>query len=179
VYAGIATSEGLIVALYALDPSLGTFCTAKPGLACGPAAISASGFPSASSSSGFTIAAGPARSCKAGFLLYNELRGGALPFQGGTLCVGAAGLRRAGPSNSMGTPGGASCDGSFTLDMNAFALAAWTVPDCGGAPAGLGASNPAAYLSEPGTHVFTQWWGRDSVSTGSFLSDGLEYFVCP
>ncbi|HVS11733.1 MAG TPA: hypothetical protein VMS76_17830 [Planctomycetota bacterium] len=39
--------------------------------------------------------------------------------------------------------------------------------------------NPAGFLSVPGTSVVCQWWGRDSPSTLSFLSDALEYVVRP
>jgi hypothetical protein len=45
--------------------------------------------------------------------------------------------------------------------------------------AGLCGGNPQAYLSVPGTTVDCQWWGRDTVTQGSYLSDALEYFVCP
>ena len=63
--------------------------------------------------------------------------------------------------------------------MNAFAQGLWTVPDCAGNPSGTPANNPAGYLTNPGTTVFTQYWGRDSVATGSFVSDGLSYVVGP
>jgi hypothetical protein len=159
--------------------SIAGFCTAKAGLACGAVSISASGTPSATASSGFTISAGPARTCRSGILLYNQSQGTAAPFEGGTLCVEPMGLRRAGSTNSMGTPGGANCDGQFSIDMNAFAAGAWVVPDCAGAPTALPPNNAAAFLSVPGTPVYTQWWGRDSVATGSFVSDGVSYVVCP
>jgi hypothetical protein len=102
-----------------------------------------------------------------------------LPFQGGTLCVDAMNLRRAGPMNSMGTPGGASCDGRFSIDMNAFAHNAWVVPDCAGAPSGLPPNVAAGYLTSPGQDVFAQIWGRDSVATGSFLSNGIHWVIGP
>jgi hypothetical protein len=156
------------------------FCTAKTALVCGAPAIQDSGASSASAASGFTLSAGPARSCRSGILLYNTAQLGAgIPFQGGTLCVEAMGLRRAGPMNSMGTPGNAFCDGRFALDMNAFAQNLWVVPDCAGAPAGLPPNVAAGYLATPGQAVFTQIWGRDSVATGSFLSNGVQYVVGP
>jgi hypothetical protein len=159
--------------------SIASFCTSKPGLACGPVSISSSGTPSASAGSGFTISAGPARTCKSGILLYNQAQGTAAPFEGGTLCVEPMGLRRAGSTNSMGTPGGTNCDGQFSIDMNTFASGAWVVPDCAGGPTATPPNNPAAYLGVPGTPVYTQWWGRDSVATGSFVSNGVSYVVCP
>ncbi len=79
----------------------------------------------------------------------------------------------------MGTPGGANCDGEFAIDMNAFAASAWVVPDCAGNPSGLPPNNAAGFLTVPGTTVFAQFWGRDSVATGSYVSDGLSWVVCP
>jgi FG-GAP repeat len=142
---------------------VGTYCTAKPGLVCGTPAISWSGSSSASQPSGFVIRAGPARGALPGVLIYSDGGAASTPFQGGTLCVGAP-LRRGAPVDSGGTPG--ACDGVFALDLNAFAS--------GGA-----GGSPAAFLSVPGTEVHCQWWGRDSVTTGSFLSNGLRYLVRP
>jgi hypothetical protein len=30
-----------------------------------------------------------------------------------------------------------------------------------------------------GQQVNVQWWGRDTVANGSYLSEGLEYVVAP
>ena len=156
------------------------FCTAKTTLVCGTPAIGFTGSPSATSTSGFVVSAGPARTCKSGILLYNTAQvTPGVAFQGGTLCVEPMGLRRAGSTNSMGTPGGTNCDGSFSIDMNAFANALWVVPDCAGAPSGLAPNTPAGYLLNMGQDVFCQYWGRDSVASGSFVSDGLHYQVGP
>jgi hypothetical protein len=57
------------------------------------------------------------------------------------------------------------CDGTFSLDLNAFA-------------AGQAGGNPQAYLSLPGTQVNVQQWGRDT-STSAYLSDGGQYVVGP
>ena len=113
-------------------------------------------------------------------MLYNtaSLSSG-VPFEGGTLCVAPNGIRRAGPTDSQGTPGAASCDGELAIDMNAFASGLWSVPDCAGKPAGLPAHHPAAYLTTPGQDVYCQLWGRDSVATGNFLSAGIQYTVLP
>jgi hypothetical protein len=155
-----------------------TFCTAKNGLACGTPAISSVGEPDITSTSGFVVRAGPARSCKTGLLLYNLTQAQfPLAFSGGTLCIDPMGIRRAGPVNSEGTPVPGHCDGEFQIDMNAFARSAWTVPDCAGFPAGIPQSAPASYLSTPGVQVNVQFWGRDTLATGSFLSDGLQYTV--
>jgi hypothetical protein len=154
------------------------FCTAKAGLACGTPAIAASGVSSASATSGFTVSAARARPCRFGFLLYNTSSGAGVPFEGGVLCVTASGLQRAGSSNSGGTPG-SSCDGRFWLDMNAFAAGTWIVPDCAGQPAGIPARTAAPFLRTPGQAVHAQWWGRDTVASGSFVSDGLMWTVGP
>jgi hypothetical protein len=140
-----------------------TYCTAKTGLVCGTPSIGWSGAPSASMVSGFEIISKPARDNRVGILLYSHAGRNNTPFQGGVLCV-ALPLRRSVPVKSGGTPN--QCDGAFVLDMNAFSSG------------GLG-GNPAAFLLVVGTIVDTQWWGRDSQMTGSFLSDGLEYYVLP
>ena len=165
--------------LYADPPA--SFCTAKPGLTCGIPSISSSGAPSATASAGFVVSAGPARSNKTGILLYNtQAQLPAAAFNGGQLCVGSAGLRRAGPTNSQGKcPPGTDCSGLFAIDVNAFALNAWIVPDCAGNAAGIAPGNPAGFLTNPGASVFAQFWGRDSTATGSFLSDGLAWTVGP
>jgi len=141
-----------------------TYCTAKPGLVCGLPAIAWTGASSASSSSGFSVTAGPARGQQLGILLYSNSGPASLPFQGGTLCVGPSPLLRGPAVSSGGTLD--QCDGQFALDVNAFA-------------SGVAGGDPDPFLSAPGTEVFCQWWGRDSVSTGSFLSDALRYIVRP
>ena len=156
------------------------FCTAKAGLVCGAPAISAAGVSSVAATSGVTVSAGPARSDKSGILLYNNAGTTAgVPFQGGTLCVPAMGLRRAGSTNSKGTCGPPDCSGVFTIDMNAFASGNWVVPDCAGNPTATPPNNPAAFLLTAGTQIDVQYWGRDSVATGSFVSDGLSYVQGP
>jgi hypothetical protein len=158
--------------VHPVEPSLTAFCTAKTGLSCGTPAIASAGWPSASATSGFTVSAGPALGGRAGFLLYNTSTVPGVPFaQTGTLCVNPSGIRRAGIVGSGGTPN--QCDGSFAIDMNAFASGNH-VP-----PGGFGVTTPAAFLSTPGTRVFTQIWGRDSPATGELLSDGLGYCVNP
>ena len=78
----------------------------------------------------------------------------------------------------MGTPG-PNCDGAFSIDMNAFASNSWTVPKCDGTPSGIPPNSPAPALKVISTTIFTQYWGRDSVMTGSFVSGGYEYVVGP
>jgi hypothetical protein len=161
------SSNGSVLLSQASCGTIVTFCTAKSGLACGVPAISAGGTPSASATGGFTISASPARSNRPGVLLYNtERQVPAASFGGGTLCVRAAGIRRAGPTNSGGS---ADCDGVFSIDMNTFAQGLWPQPS----------TSPAPFLLEIGATVRVQFWGRDSIATGTFLSDALEYVVCP
>jgi hypothetical protein len=158
------------------------FCTAKAGLVCGVPSISSSGTSSVAANSGFVVSAGPARDNRSGILMYNNLGVvSGLPFQGGTLCINSMGIRRAGSTNSMGScpPAPVGCSGVFSIDMNAFAKAAWVVPDCAGNPAGIAPNNPAAFLLTMGTTIDCQFWGRDSVPTGSFVSDGLSYVTGP
>jgi hypothetical protein len=156
----------------ASNPS--TFCTAKAGLACGTPSISSTGTASASASSGFVISASPARGNRLGVLLYNTaLAPAPLPFNGGLLCVQPMGLRRGGPTNSLGTSG--ACDGVFSIDMNTFAQGLWVVPPTGAIPP----NNPAGFLTTAGTSVHCQFWGRDSIQTGSYVSEGLSFSVCP
>jgi hypothetical protein len=159
------------------------FCTAKAGLVCGTPSISASGVSSVAASSGFVIKAGPARDNRSGILLYNTAGRPApgLPFEGGTLCVNAMGLRRAGSTNSQGScpPIPVGCAGTFAIDMNTFAKNLWVVPDCAGAPTALPPNNAAAFLQTMGITIDVQFWGRDSVATGSFLSNGLSYVQGP
>jgi len=165
------------------------FCTAKAGLVCGPSLISATGVPSVSASSGFVVKSAPARNNKSGILLYNTTQSATpLPFQGGTLCVEGMGLRRAGSTNSGAGCGANNCSGIMQVDMNAFSQGSaglcspnpcWLVPDCNGAPSGIAPNNAAAFLLVSGTQIFCQFWGRDSVASGSLVSDGIQYTIGP
>ena len=159
--------------LYCGPTVVKTFCTAKPGLSCGTPSIASGGTPSASANAGFVIAAQPARGQRLGVLLYNTRSSPGLPFQGGTLCLPGQQLRRGGPTNSLGTNN--QCDGIFAIDMNTFAKGLWVVPPSGSIPA----NNPAPYLLTIGQNVACQFWGRDTVATGSFLSNGITYTVGP
>jgi hypothetical protein len=63
--------------------------------------------------------------------------------------------------------------------MNTFAQGQWLVPDCAGSPSSLLPNQPAGYLRSIGTRVHAQFWGRDPVQTGSFLSDARLWIVGP
>ena len=164
---------------YSIGGGTTPFCTAKTTSVCGPALIGASGVSSVTATGGFTVSAAPTRGCRAGLLLYsNQPVVAGVSFGGpgdGLLCLTPTGLRRAGPIESGGTAPSV-CDGVMAIDMNAFAAAMWTATGCA-PPAGQ--TNPAGFLGNMGTMVNTQIWGRDSVSTGQVLSDGLSYTVGP
>ena len=156
-----------------------SFCTAKSTSVCGAASISASGLSSATATSGFVVSAAPTRGCRSGLLLYsNQPIAPGVSFGGpgdGLLCLTPAGLRRAGPIESGGTAPSV-CDGVMAIDLNSFRGLSWAATGC--APP-TGQTNPAGFLGSMGTMVNTQMWGRDSVSTGQVLSDGLSFTVGP
>ena len=109
-------------------------------------------------------------------LLYNQASATpGVPFGGGVLCIATSGLKRAAPVESGGTPGN-NCDGAFSIDFNAFTTFAWSATGCAPPP---GQTNPAAFLGTPGQMVYCQMWGRDSVATGSFLSDAVQFAQGP
>jgi hypothetical protein len=169
----LARNELYVSAIEGPGANAARYCTPKTGLACGTPMIAAAGEPSASSTSGFVVSAAPARSDRLGVLLYTANGKANLPFPPGghILCISATGLRRGGPVDSGGTPGPATCDGVFTLDMNAFASGNYHPP--------FPTNNPAPFLLTIGQQVNCQWWGRDSVATGSFMTDAIEYVVNP
>ena len=154
----------LVLTLGPRVPEPQTYCTAKTN-SCGTLpALSFSGTSSASASSGFGILGSNANFAKAGLVLYGRNGRNSAPFNGGVLCVGTP-LRRSAVQFSSGGNAG-SCDSQLALDVNAFASGA------------LG-GNPAAFLSAIGQSVNVQWWARDTIANGSYLSDGGEYAVGP
>ncbi|HUR28738.1 MAG TPA: VCBS repeat-containing protein [Planctomycetota bacterium] len=148
------------------DGSPFVYCTAKTNSCGATPAISFTGAPSLAATSGFTIEASGARSGRPGLLLYGPNGPASVPFEGALLCVAPQGIRRgpAGLSNG-GTPG-PLCDAVFRLDFNAFA-------------SGNAGGNPAPFLHTLGQRVDVQWWGRDNTAIGSFLSNALQFNVCP
>ena len=145
------------------------YCTAKlNSLGCRPA-IASSGCSSASTASGFAVAAAQLLNNKNGLLFHGVNGRASIPFQGGTLCVGAP-VRRTPGLSSGGTPAPTNdCSGYYSIDMNAFA-------------SGSLGGNPQPALLVAGTVVDCQWWGRDpgfGAPDNTQLSDGLEYTVAP
>ena len=129
--------------------------------------IAASGIPSASAGSGFTVTASDLPNNQVGILFYSLDGSAKIPFLGGTLCTGPL-AGRSPALFSGGNPGISDCSGSYTIDMNAFAAGA------------LGGS-PDAGLALVGQQVNAQFWGRDPADLlyASFLSNALEYHVGP
>ncbi|MEO6708826.1 MAG: hypothetical protein ABI054_04375 [Planctomycetota bacterium] len=146
-----------------------SYCTAKVNsLGCLPS-LGASGSSSASAGSGFVLNGTNVRNNKAGLLLYTNGGRAAVVFQGGLRCINTP-IRRSIALNSGGTPLPVNdCTGVYSLDMNAFAV---------GSLGGI----PAAYLTQPGTLVDAQCWGRDpgfAFPNNSTLTQGLEFSVGP
>jgi choice-of-anchor B domain-containing protein len=139
-----------------------TYCEAKL-TSCGTLpAISATGRASATATSGFIVSASNARQGKLGALLYTDMGRATTPFQGGILCLKPP-IRRTPKVLSSGGVGG-HCDAGFAIDVNSFA-------------SGSFGGTPQAYLLSIGQMINVQWWGRDSLSSGSYLTEGLEYVV--
>jgi hypothetical protein len=132
----------------AVTPTI--YCVSTPNsLGCLPA-VSFAGCSSASATSGFTIGCHNVRNSQTGVLMYSTTGSASLPFQGGTLCLrDPVDLTPAQSSGGMPHPWNL-CDGSYSIDFNAFAQGA-----LGGTP------QPA--LSVPGTAVYTQWMAKDPV----------------
>ena len=147
------------------------YCAAKTNsLGCDPA-ISATGCASASSAGPFDVVVDSVRNQKSGLFFYTV--GGsqaATPFQGGTLCVGPAGIRRTPVQSAGGNPSPADdCSGTYALDFNAFA-------------AGAAGGNPDPGLAVPGSTYQVQAWGRDQgfpAPNNTTLSDALDVTVGP
>jgi hypothetical protein len=147
------------------------YCTAKVNsLGCTPS-IGSVGVPSATLGSGFSVTCINVRNQKSGLLFY-KCNGSqnAQAFQGGTLCVGPSGIKRAPVQSSGGAPLPANdCSGSYSTDMNAFAFSA-------------GPPVPDPLLQVNGTLVHCQQWGRDPgfpAPNNTTLSDAVEYTVGP
>ena len=142
-----------------------SYCAGKSNSLGCTSAIGSQGMPSATAQGGFLVTCSQMRNNKPGLLLYSFAGRGALPFQGGTLCL-LAPIRRTPGFGSGGSPAPANdCTGAFAIDMNAFGR-------------GLLGGTPAPEFSQPGRIYDCQWWARDPQDQfGSSLSDGLECVI--
>ncbi|HXR44416.1 MAG TPA: hypothetical protein VN759_06390, partial [Pseudolysinimonas sp.] len=136
------------------------YCTAKlNSQGCLPA-ISSTGTPSASGAPPFPIVASSVINKTVGILIYGY-QAAAIPFQGGTLCIGGP-VKRTPGQGSGGSAVGTDCTGSFSFDFNAY-IALGVDP----------------LLAVPGQQVNAQFWSRDvAASFGSSLTDALQFAIC-
>ena len=148
-------------------PAGTSYCTTKiNSLGCAPV-MSYAGAPSASGAGSFLVRCDAVLNNKPGLFFYAVDGAQAnLPFQGGTLCVGPAGIRRTPASSSGGNPSPAiDCSGAYVLDFNAFTI-------------GAAGGHPSPALATMGAVVHAQAWGRDQgfpAPQNTMLSDGLEW----
>jgi len=148
-----------------IAPSWTTYCTAGTSTnGCVPT-IAASGVPSISATSGFTISVGSLEGQRAGLIFYGVAGRAAAPWGVGSssfLCVKSP-TQRLAAQNSGGTAG--TCTGAMSNDWLAFI-----------------ASSPLA-LGEPfsaGDVVDAQCWYRDPAAVKTTnLSDALEFALAP
>ena len=139
------------------------YCTPGTSASGCQATMSATGTPSASAASGFSLVASNVEGAKDGLFFYGTNGQQANSWGSGTSfqCVTPP-VFRAGLLVSAGTSG--ACDGSFSQDLNAL----WN-------------SNPAKNPGV-GADVNAQLWYRDPMNTSNqttSLSDGLNFTVCP
>jgi choice-of-anchor B domain-containing protein len=140
------------------------YCTAGTSANGCAATMGASGSPSASASSGFTLTASNVEGQKQGLIFYGINGALANPWNGGTsyLCVKAPTQRT--PVQSSGGSAGA-CDGSLAIDWNAYVA---------------GNSGALGVPFASGDVVWAQAWYRDPPSPGTTsLSDGIRFTVGP
>jgi Tol biopolymer transport system component len=145
-------------------PTVASYCTTgTTSSGCHPT-LHATGTPSASMGSGFTLSASSVEGKKSGIFFYGLSGPAALPWNGSTstFCLRTP-VRRMAALSSGGTPG--TCEGELVMDWNEYV-----------------ASHPGA-LGTPfvgGEVVWVQGWFRDPPTPGgSSLTDGLWFEVCP
>lgn len=142
-------------------PFVQTYCTSKPNsLGCLPR-IGWSGAPSASNPNPFLVTCDDVLGFVFGLAFYGP-SANAVPFLGGTLCVGSPITRTALQHSGGNPPAGVDCSGSLATDMNAVIQAG---------------TDPALVA---GAHVFVQYWSRDPADAQTVsLSDALEFAILP
>jgi hypothetical protein len=149
---------GVSAIAFGPKPDVTGFCEAKTNSqGCEPS-IAWKGHPSSTAHFGFEVNCSQVVVDSPGFLMLGFGGQAALPFQGGTLCVGKP-IVRTTPQSSGGSAG---CDGAWSLDVNTW----------------LFTNLPL----EPGDRFTCQWWGRDPGLVGrnsGQLSDALEVVLLP
>ena len=133
------------------------YCTAKVSSNLCVPTIAASGVPSLSAPSGFTVATTSLEASVVGLDIYGTTGSASIPFQGGLICIGSPVLRLPGKP----TGGAATCSGSISYTLDEV-------------------------LAQPGNGVVAggtlnlQTWTRDlGDAFGSSLSDAVEVTICP
>jgi hypothetical protein len=142
-------------------PFVQVYCTSKPNsLGCLPR-IGWTGAPSASNPNPFLVTCDDVLGYVYGLAFYGP-SANAVPFLGGTLCVGSP-ITRTQLQHSGGTPpAGVDCSGDFETDLNAV----------------IQSGNDPALVA--GAHVFVQYWSRDPADAQTVsLSDALEFVIAP
>ena len=144
-------------------PSPDSYCTAGTSASGCAATIGASGTPSATASSGFSLTATGVEGGKDGLFFFgtNGRQANAWGTGSSFQCV-VPPVKRAGLLSGTGTPG--ACDGVLGQDLNAR----WQSKP---------AQNPG-----PGAVVQAQLWYRDPLNTSNqttSLSDAIEFCVAP
>ena len=136
------------------------YCTAKVNsLGCLPE-IGSTGRPSVSDPAPFTVEASQVLNNKPAILFYG-FAAQAVPFQGGTLCIGPP-IRRTAVQSTGGNPPPLDCSGTLSYDFNALIQS--------GADPQLVA----------GTFAYAQYWYRDAQSPQPVgLTDALRFSPCP
>lgn len=162
VIVGSAFDPNFVEFVYRVEfpPLSETYCTAKVNsLGCTPA-IGASGIASVSSIDPFAVTATSVLNNKNG-LLYFGFSAAALPFQGGTRCVGFPSIRTT-SQDSGGSPSGNDCSGVYSYDFNVL-IQGGTIP-----------------MLSVGAKVYAQYWMRDPQSASTTgLSDGASFTIFP
>jgi hypothetical protein len=123
------------------------------------ASISATGSPTLTNPTAWTVSSGPVPGANLGLLLFGSSGSDNTPYGtlGGTLCVASPTFHTA-PEPSGGDQG--QCNGGY-----AFTLADLIA---------------AALVVTSGTTINAQVWARDPANPDGFLlSDGIEFTVCP
>jgi len=142
-------------------PAASSYCVAKlNSLGC-PPQIASSGAPSLSIADDFRVVASTILNSKPGILIWGPAPA-AIPFKGGTLCVGSPITRTTGQFSGGTPPPASDCSGSFSYHFS------------------------QAYMSSnaltPGTSVYAQYWYRDpgyASPNDVGLTDAITFTVCP